>query len=113
MSLHLDARREAVVRQLLRRIAPDLEVWAFGSRVHGRGLKPFSDLDLVVLGEGAGVERRCVELRGAFEESNLPFHVDVVEWVCLDEMFRDIVRRERLVLQAPEPAAIGGARSRE
>jgi type I restriction enzyme S subunit len=94
------------VREILRSIAPDCEVWAFGSRVHGRGLKPFSDLDLVVKSPGDGVGRRCAALRGAFEESSLPFRVDVIEWASLDDEFRDLIERERLVVQTPQhPAA--------
>lgn len=106
MSLHLEPRHEVVVREILFRVAPDCEVWAFGSRAHSRGLKPFSDLDLVVMSAGEGVNRRCAELRRAFEDSSLPFRVDVVEWMSLDEAFRDIVRREGVLVQAPQRAPL-------
>lgn len=104
MSLHLDPRHEAVVREILRSVAPDCEVWVFGSRAHGRGLKPFSDLDLAVMSSGDAAGHRCAALRRAFEDSSLPFRVDVVEWASLDETFRDLIRRERAVVQTPQLA---------
>lgn len=104
MRLRLEPRHEAVVLGILESVAPDSEVWAFGSRVHGRGLKPFSDLDLVVIGTGDAVARSASALRRAFEESSLPFRVDVAEWETLDEAFREIVRREAVRVRAPEPA---------
>lgn len=106
MSLHLEPRHEAVLREILFSIAPDFEVWAFGSRAHGRGLKPFSDLDLVVMSSGEAASQRCAALRRAFEDSSLPFRVDVVEWQSLDETFRDLIRRERVVVQTPQLAPL-------
>ena len=102
MSLHLDPRHEAIVREILRSTAPDCEVWAFGSRAHGRGLKPFSDLDLAVIGGGNALGQRCAALRRALEDSSLPFRVDVVEWASLDDTFRELIRRERVVVQTSQ-----------
>jgi predicted nucleotidyltransferase len=45
-----------IVRSLLSRHVPDREVWAFGSRAKATA-KPFSDLDLVILGEPASSYR--------------------------------------------------------
>ena len=47
-SIELKTSELDLVRKILADTIPDLEVWAFGSRVHGRQLKEFSDLDLVV-----------------------------------------------------------------
>ena len=49
--MHLTPQERAGVLDILRRHLPGRTVWAFGSRVHGRRLKPFSDLDLAVIGE--------------------------------------------------------------
>lgn len=106
LSLHLDPRHEDVVREILHSVAPDCEVWAFGSRAHGRGLKTFSDLDLVVTSSGEAAGQRCAALRRAFEDSSLPFRVDVVEWASLEETFRDLIQRERVVVQTPRVAHV-------
>ncbi len=38
----------AIVRNILTATIPKYEVHAFGSRVHGRGLKPFADIDFAI-----------------------------------------------------------------
>ena len=48
--LDLPENQLQLVRGILQEIAPDREVWAFGSRVKGTA-KPYSDLDLVIRGE--------------------------------------------------------------
>ena len=44
--LHLQPKHSEVLEALLREHLPDVEVWAYGSRVNGRG-HDGSDLDLV------------------------------------------------------------------
>ncbi len=88
------------VKRILAGQAPDREVWAFGSRVHGRGLKTFSDLDLAVMGESP-LELSCLAaLRDAFSESDLPFKVDIVEWSTTNKVFRKIIQDEHEVIVA-------------
>lgn len=62
----------------------------FGSRVQGNA-KPFSDLDLAVMGETALDFRQLAALKDAFADSNLPFRVDVVDWATTSEAFRRII----------------------
>ena len=64
------------VRKILAAHVPGREVRAFGSRVTGTA-NSTSDLDLAVMGEGRLDRRTKVLLREAFEESNLPFRIDV------------------------------------
>ena len=51
----VDMRPEhwAMVQDILRRHAPDCDVWAFGSRARHTA-KPYSDLDLALRGAGYG-----------------------------------------------------------
>ncbi len=49
--LHLAPKRRAVIEALLCERLPDVEVWAYGSRVNGRS-HDGSDLDLVLRGPG-------------------------------------------------------------
>ncbi len=71
----------ALVRQLLARRLPGATVQAFGSRVNGwpfgRGSKPYSDLDLAVWPPDGQADLALAELRADFEDSNLPWRVDV------------------------------------
>ena len=97
----LDLRPEhwAMVRDILATQIPDREVLAFGSRARGQA-KPYSDLDLAVLGDDPLGLHKVAELKEAFEESDLPFKVDVVEWAQTDARFRDVIRRDAVRVQA-------------
>jgi predicted nucleotidyltransferase len=74
------------------------EIRVFGSRVYGPS-KPFSDLDLVVMG-GEPLDLRTLgQLRDAFDESNLPFAVDIVEWARSSDSFRRIIDQRATILR--------------
>ena len=102
--IDLDPAHRAIVLDILARIVPGLEVWAFGSRVNGSARR-FSDLDLTILGREPLTIAQRVALAYAFDESLLPFKVDVGDWCVTDETFREIVRREHVVLVEPPGSA--------
>ena len=87
-----------IVEEILEKHVPDREVWAFGSRVNGTA-KATSDLDLVVIGENPLDFQTLGALRDAFSESNLPYKVDVVDWATISETFREIIWKEKVVIQ--------------
>ncbi len=89
------------VREILRKHVPARAVVAFGSRVTGRA-KPFSDLDLAIMGDVAVPAATLAALADDLDESDLPFKVDLVEWVGLVEPLKDVIRRDGVTLQAPE-----------
>ena len=91
------------VKAILHAHVPGREVWAFGSRAR-RCAKPYSDLDLAILGEEAISLDTLAALNEAFAESDLPWKVDVVDWARLGDAFRRIVERDRVVLQRVEDA---------
>jgi len=95
--LDLQPRHEAMVRNILRRLVPDRNVWAFGSRVTGQARR-YSDLDLVVMGDHPLPSPALRALKEAFEESNLPFRVDILDWGDTDARFREIIRANRVPL---------------
>ena len=55
--------------------------------------KDYSDLDLAVSGEGPLDWRTLGRLKEAFEESDLPMRVDVLDWHALSDDFRRVVER--------------------
>ncbi len=87
------------VHTLLQQWIPDCEVWVFGSRVHQRGLKPFSDLDLALITKQPLDASLYAKLKEAFEESELPIRVDIVDWSLLTDSFKEIIRQEYERLQ--------------
>ncbi len=89
-----------IVQDILQRHVPDCTVWAFGSRAKRRA-KPYSDLDLAVIGDRPLPMDVMIDLKDAFSESDLPWKVDVLDWATTSEQFRQIVNEFKVVLQTP------------
>ena len=64
--LHLQPKHRQVLEVLLREHLPDVEVWAYGSRVSGKS-HDGSDLDLVL--RGPGLNEIPIGRLGDFEEA--------------------------------------------
>jgi predicted nucleotidyltransferase len=90
--IHLKPEQLRIVQEILADHVPEFEVLAFGSRVTGRE-KEHSDLDLAVLTTTPLPLRRLLRLQEAFDESDLPIKVDVVDWAAADENFRAVIRQ--------------------
>ena len=87
-----------IVQAVLRRHLPGgVKVWVFGSRATWM-TKDSSDLDLALEGDREVPPRSLSALEVAFEESDLPFAVDIVDIKRIGERFRRIVERQRLRL---------------
>ena len=95
----------AEIKRILEEHVPDCEVRAFGSRVTGR-VKPWSDLDLAVVGTGPLGWRRQGYLVEAFQESTLPFRVDVLDWHDVSPSFQAIIDEQYAVIQAGQTAGV-------
>ena len=95
-NLQLNEEHRALVQALLERYLPGTEVWAYGSRANGAA-RPWSDLDLVAFA-GPTQQNAVAELRDAFEESDLPFRVDLFVWDEIPETFRKNIRKAHRVL---------------
>ena len=96
-SIDIGAQEKNIIRGLLRRHLPDVAVWAYGSRVQWNA-RAQSDLDLVAFAP-AEQKREVLQLREAFEESTLPFSVDLLIWDELPESFHKNIKAEYVVLQ--------------
>ena len=89
--IDITPEQRAIVLRILNEIVPDREVRAFGSRVTGKA-KPFSDLDLAIMGdEPLPLETRA-QLEEAFSESELPWKVDVLDWNLAEVEFQKIIQ---------------------
>ena len=89
-------QRETVVA-LLKRHLPNITVWAYGSRVK-QTASPQSDLDLVAfVNEAHSMD--IFYVREAFDESDLPFRVDIFLWDDIPESFRKNIKAQYAVLQ--------------
>ena len=85
------------IKQILQRHIPDIEVRAFGSRVSGTA-KPYSDLDLVIVGERMLDAKVLMQLQEDFEESDIPFRVEILDWHSIAGEFKKIIEQRYEVI---------------
>jgi type I restriction enzyme S subunit len=100
MTVRIDLLTEhrRIVLDLLAEYLPQrVEVWVFGSRATGRARR-YSDLDLAIDAGRRLTSDEAAALREAFEESDLPYRVDIVDWHAIDERFRRVIEAERVAL---------------
>ena len=97
--LHLLPRHRRTLGALLREHLPDVEVWAYGSRVNGRS-HDGSDLDLVLRGPDLKEipTGRLGDFEEAVRESNIPILVEARDWARLPERFHRQIERDYVVL---------------
>ena len=99
--LHLRAGDLAVLHQLLERHVPQVQVWAYGSRVNGQS-HDASDLDLVLRNPADLKEPidEYLELKEALQKSAIAIMVDVHDWAYLPEAFHRNIERAYVELRA-------------
>jgi predicted nucleotidyltransferase len=94
--LDLTPAQKALVCKIVDAHLERQRVQVFGSRAQHRA-KPFSDLDLLVLGAPLGPALRGA-LEEAFDESDLPFRVDIAEAAALSPEFRARIKPQAVSL---------------
>lgn len=110
-SIDLTAAQRNTLLAFLRQYLPGVAIWAYGSRVKWTA-RPNSDLDLVAFTTPA--QRPQVgDLKDALAESNLPFPVDLHVWDDVPERFREIIRKEYVVVQEAKPPQKQGVAGKE
>ena len=104
--IDITADQKKTLLALLKRHLPNTTAWVYGSRAKWTA-RPQSDLDLVVF-TTPDQDRHVAELREAFEESNLPFRVDLFVWDAVPEPFRKEIEAEHVVLVEKKERGVTG-----
>ena len=107
VDIRLDHLR--IVLNVLRKyLPPNVNAWMFGSRASWTAMNS-SDLDLALEGDSKLDHKTMRALENAFEDSNLPYTVDVIDLNRISDSFRRIVESQRV----PFPVArdSGGAKA--
>ena len=76
-----------IISRILQAYVPRSEIRIFGSRHRGTA-QPWSDLDLIIIDEGPLDMKVLAALNCDFEDSELPYRVDMLDWHRLGEEFR-------------------------
>ncbi len=100
--INLTSQQLAEVCSVLSIHVPDITVWAFGSRVNGHA-REYSDLDLALITTEPLSLPVKADLVACFEESNLPFKVDIIDWACTGDNFRNIIMAHKIVIHEGQP----------
>ncbi len=97
-AIDISTNHLSIVQEILQRHLPQqATVWVFGSRAKGTA-KKYSDLDLLIdLGKPISI-KLMADLASDFEECDLPYKVDIVDWAAISESFRERINSERIAL---------------
>ena len=79
--------------KIIKNYTENCEVLVFGSRLKGTN-KPFSDLDLAFICKEKLDLKKLSMLKLKFEESNLPYRVDIVDYNKTSKEFKKIIDAE-------------------
>ncbi|HBW22052.1 MAG: hypothetical protein A2X28_09530 [Elusimicrobia bacterium GWA2_56_46] len=86
-----------IISAILAVHVPGVEARVFGSRITGTP-KDYSDLDLALVGAAKLDTAVIGNLREAFEESDIPFRVDIIDWHSISKEFQKIILKKYEVL---------------
>ena len=99
--IDFDAGHLGKVLEILLAHVPECEIRVFGSRVSG-GARKYSDLDIALrAGDSMLDHERMRLLREAFEESDIPVRIDVIDLNAVSAAFREIVEKNSEILEKP------------
>jgi type I restriction enzyme S subunit len=93
----MSAQELALVNALVAEWLPASDVRLFGSRARGTP-KPYSDLDLVIMGDTPTPLSTLGQLQEAFACSDLPWRVDVVDWANTAPEFQRHIQADSVPL---------------
>ncbi len=92
--IYMEERHEKILRDILKKYP--FTFYLFGSRTRG-DQKKFSDLDICFFEDIPWNVRG--HIKEDFEESRLPYGVDLVDWNLCDESFKNAIRGELVLIQ--------------
>lgn len=100
LKFDLDPEDLLQVKTILKQWVPNLEIWAYGSRVNGN-CHAASDLDLVIRNPESLQQptRNIAALKQAFRDSDLPIIIDVMDWAQLPDSYRAEINKRHVVVQ--------------
>ena len=102
-----------IMQGILREHLPmGVKVWVFGSRANWN-TKDSSDLDIALEGENKLSHKLLGALKDAFEDSTLPYTVDVVDLHAITHDFKKIVEEQRVALPSVRASERVGSAWRE
>lgn len=99
MKTGLNEKQLETVRSVFVRELPQADIFIFGSRATGK-FKPFSDLDIAVDMKGQKIPIDLLtRIENSFEESDLPFKIDIVDLEQISPEFKKAIEDQKLLFR--------------
>jgi type I restriction enzyme S subunit len=97
--IFIDSDSLKELRTIIKKLYPKSIVWAYGSRIgyDVNSVHESSDLDLAVIDFGQD-KHNVSEFKTAFQESNIPFLIDIAEFSTLPLSFQKEVEKRYFVI---------------
>jgi len=95
--IHVSGKELEIICDILRTALNGESVYVFGSRARGDHRKT-SDIDLAIVGLKPMTIAVRSRLEFGFSDSDLPFKVDVVDLLTVDEAFKKIIEADAIAL---------------
>jgi len=101
--IDLEPKHLKIVEDILKKyFSCSVDICIFGSRVTGRA-KKYSDLDLAIDFNSRLMPMSLLaDLLHDFEESSLPYKVDIVDWNAIDESFKKNIAADRVFIMGKD-----------
>lgn len=92
-------REMTQIQKILRKFldSKTVRIYVFGSRVGDRSRKD-SDLDLLLHGPSAISYSILAQIKEAFEESDIPYKIDVLDYFTISDRFRKKIENQKRIL---------------
>ena len=100
MPLHVNVNDLETIVQVFERELPDVEVFAFGSRVADINPGPEADLDLAIIAGHIISLERMIAVERTLAESGLPFAVDVFDFAKLTDKLKKLIEKEHIAIKS-------------
>lgn len=96
------------MKQLFQKFFGDLtdaKIFLFGSRATGKN-KEFSDIDIAIRSKTKDLQKRVSLFNEAWEESKLPYKVDITQWKEIYKPYLSRIKKEKITIWQPDEKQI-------
>lgn len=93
--IDVDQRHYKIIKEIFAKFLPYKKVIAYGSRVKWNASET-SDLDLAVFN---ATQKEIYEAKEAFDESNIPFIIQILNWETIPQDFKENIEQKYHILQ--------------
>ncbi len=97
MKVHISDEERKILNSVFKEYQDQFEILVFGSRSRGDH-KKYSDLDICLKGKDKINSSVITELKNIFQESNLPYTVDIVDWNNISKEFQVNIKDDLMPL---------------